>query len=31
MKFNLQELQKRDWVLIAVIICVTARALFLRE
>lgn len=31
MKFNLQELQKRDWVLIAVIICVTALALFLHE
>ena len=31
MKFNLQELQKRDWVLIAVIICVTALGLFLHE
>lgn len=31
MKFNLQELQKRDWVLIAVIVCVTVLALFLHE
>lgn len=29
MKFNLQELQKRDWALIAVIVCVTVLALFL--
>lgn len=31
MKFNLQDLQKRDWVLIAVIVCVTVLALFLHE